>query len=90
MGTIKKPADVQWAQRMLDLIETIMVYKLPRLDREAIQKMLNINEVELKQARFHQDVFAEGERRGELKGEARLIVRLLTRRVWMLSSTSGN
>ena len=61
---------------MLDLIETNMVYKLPRLDREKIQKMLKINDVEPKQTRFYQDVFAEG----QLEGEARLIVRLFTRR----------
>jgi len=75
---------------MLDLIETIMVYKLPQLDRGEIQKMLNINDVELKQTRFYQDVLEEGERKGELKGElkgeARLIVRLLTHRFGPLNS----
>ena len=89
----EKPTDVQWKHRMLDLIETIMVYKLPQLDREEIQKMLNINDVELKQTRFYQDVFAEGERKGEQKGErkgeARLIVRLLTRRFGPLESDAA-
>ena len=79
-----EPADVQWKNQMLDRIETIMVYKLPRLDRGEIQKMLNINDVELKQTRFYQDVFAEGELKGKLEGkqegEAGLVIRLLTRR----------
>jgi len=60
-----EPADVQWKNQMLDLIETIMVYKLPRLDRGEIQRMLNISDVELKQTRFYQDVFAEGKQEGK-------------------------
>lgn len=46
---------------MLDFIETILVYKLPRLSREEIRAMLNVQNVELKQTRFYQDVFQEGE-----------------------------
>ena len=67
----ERSTDVQWKHRMLDLIETIMVYKLPQLDRGEIQKMLNINDVELKKTRFYQDMFAEGELKGERKGEVR-------------------
>lgn len=37
-----------------------MVYKLPQLNREEIQKMLGYKDIELKQTRFYQDVFAEG------------------------------
>ena len=47
--------------------------------------MLNINDVELKQTRFYQDVFAEGEQ----KGEARLIVRLFSRRFGHLDSDAA-
>ena len=47
--------------------------------------MLNINDVELKQTRFYQDVFAEG----ELNGEARLIVRQLNRRFGPLESDAA-
>jgi len=88
-----EPVDVQWKNQMLDLIETIMVYKLPRLDRGEIQRMLNINDVELKQTRFYQDVFAEGRQEGKQEGkqegrqegkqegEAGLVIRQLTRRL---------
>ncbi len=45
---------------IVNLIETILVYKLPTLSREEIQAMLELTEVDLKQTRFYQDVFTEG------------------------------
>jgi predicted transposase/invertase (TIGR01784 family) len=48
---------------IVDLVETILVYKLsPTLRREEIQKMLNPDDVDLKQTQFYKDVFAEGRR----------------------------
>ena len=55
----------------LDLLETILVYKLPNVSREEIQAMFNFNESDLKQTRFYQEVFREGEVVGEARGEAR-------------------
>ena len=76
----------------LDFIETILVYKLPRLSREEIKTMLALNEIELKQTRFYQEIAEEerqiGELIGEQKGEQRgrqeecisLVTRLLRRK----------
>jgi predicted transposase YdaD len=52
------------------------VYKLPTLSREEIQAMLELTDVDLKQTRFYQDVFAEGQQE-ERKA---LVLRLLQRR----------
>jgi len=52
----------------LDFIETILVYKLPRLSREEIKTMLALNEIELKQTRFYQEVVEEGRQEGMQKG----------------------
>jgi len=57
-------------------VETILAYKLPKLTREVIQKMLELTDADLKQSRFYQDVFAEGRQEGEVT----LILRLLQRR----------
>ncbi|MFO1429572.1 MAG: DUF4351 domain-containing protein [Candidatus Competibacteraceae bacterium] len=62
------------------MIETIMVYKLPRLMREEIHTMLNLTEVELKQTRFYQDVFEEGLQEGRQRQIA-MILRILRRRL---------
>jgi predicted transposase YdaD len=61
-------------------IETILVYKLPRLTREEIIEMIGLQVIELKQTRFYQDVFKEGLEEGRQEGELTIILRLLGRR----------
>jgi predicted transposase/invertase (TIGR01784 family) len=75
----------------LDLLETILVYKLPRLSRDEVKAMLNdILNVELKQTRFYQDVFAEGllegKQEGRQEGEALLLIRQIKRRFGTISA----
>jgi predicted transposase/invertase (TIGR01784 family) len=53
---------------LVDWVETLLVYKLPRLSREEIRKMLNVLNVELKETRFYQEVFAEGLEEGQREG----------------------
>jgi predicted transposase/invertase (TIGR01784 family) len=53
---------------IVNLVETIVVYKLPTLGRERIQAMLELTDVDLKQTQFYQDVFAEGRQEGEQEG----------------------
>jgi len=68
-----QPADgIDW----LELLETVLVYKLPTFTREEIQKMFGLNDVDLKTTRFYQDVFAEG----RVEGEATIVLRLLERK----------
>jgi predicted transposase/invertase (TIGR01784 family) len=68
---------------ILEIIETVIVYKFPKLSREAIEKMLGLSE--LKQTRVYQDALQEGEQtgvlKGKLEGERSLILRQLTRRI---------
>ena len=52
----------------LDLIETILVYKLPRLSREEIKTMLALNDIELKQTRFYQEIAEEEHQLGRKEG----------------------
>lgn len=58
--------DVTTIREIIQLIETILIYKLPRLSQEEIGKMFGSNE--LKQTRFYQDVFAEGRQEGKQEG----------------------
>ena len=64
----------------LDFIETILVYKLPRLSREEIKTMLALNEIELKQTRFYQEVVEEGRQEGRQEECFSLVTRLLRRK----------
>ena len=57
---------------IVNLVETILVYKSPTLSREEIQQMLDLTDTDLKQTRFYQDVSQEVEQN--------LILRQLQRR----------
>ena len=64
----------------LDFIETILVYKLPRLSREEIRLMLGLEDVQLKQTRFYQEAKEEGVQQGVQQGEKLILQRMLVRR----------
>jgi predicted transposase/invertase (TIGR01784 family) len=63
----------------LDLIETILVYKLPRLSREEIKTMLALNDIELKQTRFYQEIAEEEHQLGRQEGRQQECISLVTR-----------
>ena len=64
---------------MLDLIETIMVYKFPELSREAIEKMFTTSE--LKQTRVYREAVEEG----ALSAGQSMVLRLLERKIGSIS-----
>ncbi|MGB5065333.1 MAG: Rpn family recombination-promoting nuclease/putative transposase, partial [Candidatus Competibacter sp.] len=61
---LQRARTASWADwpsaQVADFVETILVYKLPQLNREEIQAMLGLIDTDLKQTRFYQEVFAEG------------------------------
>ncbi len=59
--------DAARQQNIIELIETIIVYKLPQKSREEIEAMFNL--ADFKQTRFYQDAFADGQQIGEGIGE---------------------
>ena len=67
---------------MLELVETILVYKLPQLKREEIQAMLHLPDIDLKQTRFYLDAVAEGQQTEAVQ----LILRQLRRRLGPLDA----
>ncbi len=81
--------DKQQEASLVELVETILVYKLPKLNRQEIQVMLELTDTDLKQTRFYQEVFAEGEQEGREKGrqegEVTLVLRQLQRRCGTLA-----
>jgi predicted transposase/invertase (TIGR01784 family) len=60
---------------IIDLIETIIVYKLPQKTREEIEAMLGLSE--LKQTKVYQEALEEGEERGEMKAKLEAIPRMI-------------
>ena len=64
----------------LDLIETILVYKLPHLNREEIRKMLSVYEIKLQDTRFYQEIAEEERKVGKQEECVSLLSRLLRRK----------
>ncbi|MFP4102444.1 Rpn family recombination-promoting nuclease/putative transposase [Coleofasciculus sp.] len=58
-------------RNLIDLIETIIVYKLPQKSREEIEAMLGLSE--LKQTKVYQEAQEEGEQKAKLKAIPRLM-----------------
>jgi predicted transposase/invertase (TIGR01784 family) len=56
-------------KNFINLLETIIVYKLPQKTREEVAAMFSLTN--LKQTRFYQDVFAEGKAEAEAEAEAK-------------------
>jgi predicted transposase YdaD len=56
-------------ERVIEFIETVLVYKFPEMSREEVEAMFTLGD--LKQTRVYQEALQEGERRGEQRGEQR-------------------
>ena len=54
------------ARAIIDLIETIIVYKFPQLSRQEVEDMLKLSE--LKQTRVYQEALEEGRQEGRQEG----------------------
>jgi predicted transposase YdaD len=65
----------------LDFIETILVYNLPYLSREEIKTMLALNDIELKQTRFYQEIAEEEKQKGLFEGRQEECIALLPRQL---------
>ncbi len=82
----RQELDERTRQEILDLIETIIFYKLTRLTREEIREMLVLTESEFKQSRLYQsireEVFEEGKQagfeEGRQEGRQELLVEIAT------------
>jgi predicted transposase/invertase (TIGR01784 family) len=71
---------------IVNLVETILGYKLPTLSREEIQAMLELTDIDLKQTRFYREVFTEGRQEGRQEEGIALILRQLQKRCGTLGS----
>ncbi|MFH7026410.1 MAG: Rpn family recombination-promoting nuclease/putative transposase [Heteroscytonema crispum UTEX LB 1556] len=62
----QETADRLSSQAIIDLIETIIVYKFPQLTRQEVENMLNLSQ--LKQTRVYQEALEEGREEGREEG----------------------
>jgi predicted transposase/invertase (TIGR01784 family) len=64
--TRQEIADLALQRKLIELIETTLVYKFPDLSRQEIEAMLGLNE--LKQTRVYQEAWEEGHQEGRQEG----------------------
>jgi len=62
-------------RELLELIETILIYKLPRITRSEIEAMFSLSE--LRQTRVFQEALEEGRQEGEIIGKLASVPLLL-------------
>jgi predicted transposase/invertase (TIGR01784 family) len=67
--------DIKIKRDLINLIETIIVYKLPKKSRKEIEAMLGLSE--LKQTRVYQEAVAEGKQEGKAETTRKLALNLL-------------
>ncbi|MEY3826668.1 MAG: hypothetical protein RLZZ148_1485 [Cyanobacteriota bacterium] len=72
-------AEPQTQRNVVNLIESIIIYKLPLKNREEIEAMFELQD--LKKTRFYQEALGEGKAEGRQEGEANLVIRQLNRRL---------
>lgn len=64
---IEQENNTEIQEQVLELIETVLVYKFPKLSRQEIEAMFTYSD--LKQTRVYQEAREEGEQRGLQVGE---------------------
>jgi predicted transposase/invertase (TIGR01784 family) len=62
-------------EKVLELVDKILVYKFPYLSSQELEAMFGLDE--LKQTRYFQDVKEEGKAEGKLEGQLEMIPLLL-------------
>lgn len=58
--------DAAERKKILELVETVIIYKFPELSRQEVEQMLGLSE--LKQTRVYQEALEEGLERGREEG----------------------
>lgn len=69
-------ADDTFRQQVIELIETVVLYKFPQMSQEDLEAMLGLND--LKQTRFAQEMLEEGKLESKLEAVPRLLALGLT------------
>ena len=62
-------------KQLLELIETILVYKFPKMSQKEIEKMFGLSE--LKQTRVYQEAEQEGKQKGRLEAKLEAVPKFL-------------
>jgi len=88
---VQQEPDSDLQEQVVKFIETVLVYKFPKLSRQEIEAMFTFND--LKNTRVYQDAKQEGLQLGKQEGLQRqvaMLLRMLTRKFGKLSPRTKN
>jgi predicted transposase/invertase (TIGR01784 family) len=92
---VQQEPDSDLQDQVVKFIETVLVYKFPKLSRQEIEAMFTFND--LKNTRVYQDAKQEGKQEGlqlgkqeGLRRQVAMLVRMLTRKFGKLSPRTKN
>ena len=88
---VQQEPNTDLQDQVVKFIETVLVYKFPKLSRQEIEAMFTFND--LKNTRVYQDAKQEGLQLGKQEGLQRqvaMLVRILTRKFGKLSPRTKN
>jgi predicted transposase/invertase (TIGR01784 family) len=71
----RETGDRRLQREIIELVETIIVYKFPQTSRQELEAMLGLGD--LKETRFYQEAEQEGEQKGQYKAKMESVPRLL-------------
>jgi predicted transposase/invertase (TIGR01784 family) len=69
--------DLAVQRQIIELIETVLLYKFPKLSREEIEAMLGLSE--LRQTRVYQEALEEGREEGREEGQLQIKLKMIPR-----------
>jgi len=84
---IQQEPDIDLQEQVVKFIETVLVYKFPKLSRQEIEAMFTYND--LKNTRVYQEAKQEGKQEG-LQRQVAMLLRMLTRKFGKLSPRTKN
>jgi len=67
--------DALTQQEIIEFIETVVIYKFPRLSREEVETMLGLDAI--RNTKVYQEAKEEGKVKGKLEGKLEAVPRLL-------------
>ena len=88
---VQREPDIDLQDQVVKFIETVLVYKFPRLSRQEIEAMFTFND--LKNTRVYQDAKQEGLQLGKQEGLQRqvaMLLKILNRKFGKLSPRTTN
>lgn len=77
LQTREEIEDAATTREILELIETILLYKLTQLSREELAEMLGLIDDEFRQTRMYQSIKQEGLEEGKQEAKLEAVPRLL-------------